>query len=73
MHVGVFIRGLRDSVKFQARVVISAETPTKQLFLADAHEDDDDHHRVLMDDLNITAGSVSLSHFNPTLLSLCDL
>ncbi|CAA9994476.1 unnamed protein product [Nesidiocoris tenuis] len=44
----------------RARVVVSADCPHNQLFsVDDGHADDD--HRVLMDDLNITAGSENAS------------
>uniref|UniRef100_A0A0A9WA85 Putative ATPase N2B n=1 Tax=Lygus hesperus TaxID=30085 RepID=A0A0A9WA85_LYGHE len=45
----------------RVRVVISAETPTKELFQSDGHDAGHDDHRVLMDDLNITAGSENAS------------
>ena len=47
---------------FQVRVVISADAPHTELFIG--HGSDEDHSidekRMLMDDLNIQHGSVSL-------------
>lgn len=40
--------------------MVSAASPHTDLFLRDTNNDDDDDRRVLMDDLNITKGSVSI-------------
>lgn len=44
----------------KVRVVISSDVPHTELFLREKNNDTSDENRALMDDLNITAESVSI-------------
>ncbi|XP_036398054.1 AFG1 like ATPase a [Megalops cyprinoides] len=43
----------------KVRVVILAETPLESIFVQDEHGHDDEHHRILMDDLGLKRDSAS--------------
>ncbi|XP_048831162.1 AFG1 like ATPase a [Brienomyrus brachyistius] len=49
-----FITLIDTLYEHKVRVVILAETPLESIFVHDQHNHDDEHHRILMDDLGLT-------------------
>nr|XP_023694893.1 AFG1-like ATPase isoform X1 [Paramormyrops kingsleyae] len=52
-----FITLIDTLYEHKVRVVILAETPLESIFVHDQHNHDDEHHRILMDDLGLTGDS----------------